>query len=250
MANVAADSTLAEGTTGEAATTDRGEVQTFEVPTFKELTERMDQGHLTLTFSADSEGVAIADSSVEVAVGAGTRQPDLVEAIARAMVVEAVEEEASERVKAEDGGLTGKEKIRRFLEAIREIHLLQKAVATDPDEWSDELKAELLALKPESTIEEIAESVRYVRAQDRKRAGLFVVVDQEGNMKLNDDKPVTLATLAEELKKQRSLLDSTSTIIIQVHPDGPRAPVRKIMDIAREAGLVDQVIAMEPQPGR
>ena len=69
-------------------------------------------------------------------------------------------------------------------------------------------------------------------------------------MKLNDDKPVTLATLAGELKKQRSLLDSTSMIIIQVHEDAPRAHVREIMDIAREAGLVDQVIAMEPQPGR
>ena len=43
-------------------------------------------------------------------------------------------------------------------------------MATDPDEWSDELKNQLLALKtqllglePDSTIEEIAEKVRQSR---------------------------------------------------------------------------------------
>ena len=83
-----------------------------------------------------------------------------------------------------------------------------------------------------------------VGAKDRtNRARLFVVVDQAGNMKLNNDKPVTLAILAEELKKQRTLLDSTSMIIIQVHEDATRAHIREIMDIARQAGLVDQIIA-------
>ncbi|MCY3757813.1 MAG: M56 family metallopeptidase, partial [Acidobacteria bacterium] len=36
----------------------------------------------------------------------------------------------------------------------------REALATDPDEWSEELKARLLALKPDSSIEEIAEAVR------------------------------------------------------------------------------------------
>ena len=36
----------------------------------------------------------------------------------------------------------------------------REALAADPDEWSAELKARLLALKPDSTIEEIAEAVR------------------------------------------------------------------------------------------
>ncbi|MYF92200.1 MAG: hypothetical protein F4184_08865, partial [Gemmatimonadetes bacterium] len=33
-------------------------------------------------------------------------------------------------------------------------------LVTDPDEWSDEVKALLLSLKPGSTIEEIGETVR------------------------------------------------------------------------------------------
>ena len=65
-----------------------------------------------------------------------------------------------------------------------------------------------------------------------------------------NDKPVTLATLGEELKKQRSLMDSTSMIIIQGDPLVSHAQIVEIMDIARQAGLVDQVIATEPQPGR
>ena len=36
-------------------------------------------------------------------------------------------------------------------------------MATDPDEWSEELKVQLLALEPDSTIEEIAEVVRQRR---------------------------------------------------------------------------------------
>ena len=37
---------------------------------------------------------------------------------------------------------------------------LRQAMATDPDEWSDKLKAKLLALRPGRTIEEIAEEIR------------------------------------------------------------------------------------------
>ena len=36
-------------------------------------------------------------------------------------------------------------------------------MATDPDEWSEELKVQLLEFKPDSTIEEIAEVVRQRR---------------------------------------------------------------------------------------
>ena len=55
--------------------------------------------------------------------------------------------------------------VRQSIDKIR-----QEAMATDPDEWSDELKTQLLALKtqlfglePDSTIEEIAEKVRQRR---------------------------------------------------------------------------------------
>ena len=45
--------------------------------------------------------------------------------------------------------------------ATEEGHgILQEALAADPEEWTEELKARLLELQPESTIEEIAEPVR------------------------------------------------------------------------------------------
>ena len=117
-------------------------------------------------------------------------------------------------------------------------------MATDPDEWSDELKAQLLALTPGSTIEEIAEEIRprqeYVTRDRKEIAHLFIVVDQDGNMKLNNDKSVTFATLEEELQAQRQLLDNTTMIIIQRDERSTRAQIVQIMDIARQVGLVDQ----------
>ena len=249
---VGADSTLAEGMSGETIATDRDEVLTLE-----ELTERMGKG-MRAAEEIDTEGmrrriVAVPESGeVTVAVNersgrlevVGTRELDLEEAIAQAI----------ERVAAASSELTEKERLRKILEAIIQSHILQKAVATDPDEWSDELKTRLLALKPDSTIEEIAEVVRNARAgtvvygysvrgKDRMEPGsLFLMVDQDGNMKLNEEK-VTFATLGEELKKQRGLMDSTSMIIIQGHKRVTHAQIVKIMDIARQAGLVDQIIA-------
>lgn len=45
-------------------------------------------------------------------------------------------------------------------EKMRQERIWKAAMATDPDEWSDRLKAAILELMPESTIEEIAEGVR------------------------------------------------------------------------------------------
>ena len=127
----------------------------------------------------------------------------------------------------------------------------QEAMATDPDEWSDELKAQLLALKPDSTIEEIAEEIRsrqeYATRDRMEIAPLFIVVDQNGNMKINNDKSVTFATLEEELQAQRQRLDNTTMIIIQGDERTARKHIAQIMDIARQVGLVDQIIATEPQ---
>ena len=138
------------------------------------------------------------------------------------------------------------------------------AVRMEPDDWSDELKAVLLALRPDSTIEEIAKFARRIRGRtesytppvhgtDRIEPGslfhMVDIVDQDGNMKLND-KPVTLATVGEELKKQRSLKDSTSMIIIRGDKRVTQAQVAEIMDIAWQAGLVNQVIPIELPPGR
>ena len=253
---VGADSTLAEGMSEETTATDRDEVLKGMRAAEEIDTEGMRRRIVAVPESGEVT-VAVKERSgrLEVVV---TRELDLHEAIARAMEVEDIEREAIERVTAENGGLTAEERLRRVLEAIIQSHILQKAVATDPDEWSDELKTRLLALKPDSTIEEIAEVVRNARAgtvvygysvrgKDRMEPGsLFLMVDQDGNMKLNEEK-VTFATLGEELKKQRSLLDNTTMIIIQSDTLVSHAQIVEIMDIARQAGLVDQIISPRPK---
>ena len=75
----------------------------------------------------------------------------------------------------------------------------------------------------------------------------FIVVDQHGNMKLND-KSVTFATLKERLQAKRRLLDNTTMIIIQADERAPHGMIARIMDFARQVGLVDQVVATKPQP--
>ena len=141
--------------------------------------------------------------------------------------------------------------IEEIADKVRQFKLWQEAAAINPDEWSDELKAQLLALTPGSTIEEIAEEIRprveYVTRDRKEIAHLFIVVDQDGNMKLNNDKSVTFDTLEEELQAQRQLLDNTTMIIIQGDDRTSRGHIVQIMDIARQVGLVDQVIATEPQ---
>ena len=72
---------------------------------------------------------------------------------------------------------------------------------------------------------------------------------KDGNMKLND-KSVTFATLKEELQAKRQLLDNTTMIIIQGDERAAHSQIVQIMDIARQVGLVDQVIATEPQPAK
>ena len=180
-------------------------------------------------------------------------------------IVDSVGEEI-ERLEAE--AVLGAIAIRAITEIRRDIRISrEKQVGTDPDDWSAELRAQLLALKPDSTTDEVLEILRNARAgtvfywygvrvNDRKeRADLFLVVDQDGNMKLND-KPVTFSTLGEELGKQQSLMDSTTTIVIQTneseeHERASQRQIVEIMDIARKTGLVDHVLPMEePPPGR
>ena len=47
---------------------------------------------------------------------------------------------------------------------LREARIWHAAMATDPSEWSEELKAMILELKPNSAIEEIAEGIRQRQA--------------------------------------------------------------------------------------
>ncbi len=94
-------------------------------------------------------------------------------------------------------------------------------------------------------------SVSKVAAASSKQ-NILIVVDQDGNMKLND-KSVTFATLKEELQAKRQQLDNTTMIFIQL-PERislTRSRIVQIQRIARQVGLVDQVIAYiatEPQP--
>lgn len=83
-------------------------------------------------------------------------------------------------------------------------------------------------------------------AQAPEKENLFIVVDQDGNMKLNH-KSVTFATLKEELQAKRQLLDNTTMIIIQGDERSTHGQIVQIMDIARQVGVIDQVIATEPQ---
>ena len=96
-----------------------------------------------------------------------------------------------------------------------------------------------------------ASEVANVAAEPSQGERLLLVVDQDGRMKLNDkpvglvnkvsDKPVTFTTLKEELQAKRQLLDNTTMIIIQSDERAPHGKLARIMDIARQAGLVDQV---------
>ena len=85
-------------------------------------------------------------------------------------------------------------------------------------------------------------------AESSRDEKLFIVVDQDGNMKLKTDKSVTFATLKEELQAKRQLLDNNTMIIIHGDERTPQGQIVQIMDIARQAGLVDQAIAAELQP--
>jgi biopolymer transport protein ExbD len=83
-------------------------------------------------------------------------------------------------------------------------------------------------------------------AQAPEKENLFIVVDQDGNMKLNH-KSVTFATLKEDLQVKRRILDNTTMIIIQGDERSTHGQIVQIMDIARQVGVIDQVIATEPQ---
>ena len=60
---------------------------------------------------------------------------------------------------------------------LREAKIWHAAMATDPSKWSEELKAMILELKPDSTIEEIAEGIRQRQARMREKEGETVDFD-------------------------------------------------------------------------
>ena len=86
-------------------------------------------------------------------------------------------------------------------------------------------------------------------ASESSKKNIFLIVDQDGNMKLND-KSVTFATLKEELQAKRQQLDNTTMIFIQGDERATHSQIVQIMDIARQVGLINQIIATEPQPAK
>ena len=83
-------------------------------------------------------------------------------------------------------------------------------------------------------------------AAESSKKNIFIAVDHDGNMKLND-KSVTFTTLKEELQAKRQQLDNTTMIIIQGDERATHSQIVQIMAIARQVGIVDQIIATEPQ---
>ena len=86
-------------------------------------------------------------------------------------------------------------------------------------------------------------------AQAPEKENLFIVVDQDGNMKLNHQ-TVTFSNLKDKIQEKRQLLDNTTMIIIQGDERATHGQIVQIMDIARQVGVVDQIIATEPNRGR
>ena len=88
----------------------------------------------------------------------------------------------------------------------------REALAADPDEWSAELKARLLALKPDSTIEEIAEAVRKRRLWRDAQATDPDEWSAELKARLLAHKPdSTIEEIAETVRKRRLWQDAVAT---------------------------------------
>jgi len=79
-----------------------------------------------------------------------------------------------------------------------------------------------------------------------EKENLFVVIDEDGMMKLNH-KTVTFSNIKDELARKRRELDNTTVLIIQGDEMSFHGQVVKVMDIARQVGIIDLVIATEPK---
>ncbi|MCK5119056.1 MAG: biopolymer transporter ExbD [Candidatus Latescibacteria bacterium] len=79
-----------------------------------------------------------------------------------------------------------------------------------------------------------------------EKENLFIVIDEQGAMKLNH-KSVTYASLKRELMEKRKILDNTTMIVIQADEKVFHGSVVKVMDISKAAGITDLVVATEPK---
>ena len=86
-------------------------------------------------------------------------------------------------------------------------------------------------------------------AQAPEKENLFIVVDQAGNMKLNHQTG-PFASLRDTPPEKRKLHDNTNNNLRQGGERATHGQIVQIMDIARQVGIVDQIIATEPNRGR
>ena len=119
-------------------------------------------------------------------------------------------------------------------------------MATDPDEWSEELKAAILELKPDSTIEEIADGIRQrqalmegKRGEERVwRAAMATDPDEwseELKAAILELKPnSTIAEIAEGIRQRQALVESKRD------EDGDR-----LRDFRR--GVIERAMAAAPE---
>ena len=121
----------------------------------------------------------------------------------------------------ENGELTPEEG-REQMEAVRQAageanadklradRIWKAAMATDPDAWSDRLKAAILELKPDSTIEEIAEAIR-------QRQQMADTKQDEENDKLREFQRAVIARAMEVDPDAWS--DGLKAAILELKPD-------------------------------
>ena len=83
-------------------------------------------------------------------------------------------------------------------------------------------------------------------SENPEKENLFIVIDEQGAMKLNH-KSVTYASLKRELMEKRKILDNTTMIVIQADEKVFHGQVVKVMDISKAAGIIDLVVATEPK---
>ena len=87
-----------------------------------------------------------------------------------------------------------RDKRQKNAESERERRIWAAAMAQDPSEWSDRLKAAILELKPKSTLEEIAEGIRqrqrYMQLSERLRTAVEAgeISPEEARQKLEEER--------------------------------------------------------------
>ena len=77
---------------------------------------------------------------------------------------------------------------------------------------------------------------------------LYLTIDEDGKMQLNQ-KSVTFVNLKKKMAKERARLNDTTTIVIYADEKAFDGRVVKVMDMAKQVGVIDLVVATK-KPSR